>query len=237
MNAFRSRSNRSGGGYFIEFLIIIAGIMVSFLLNEWREDRSLEEKKITLLKEIQTDLKKDSAVLTYSMGFYKKMLQSHDSLLLNRNKKFNEDSLDIYLDYVCSYYPFQPAEKTYLKIHNNNNLVIEKEDSLFEDFLNLHNFLYANYKEWSFIEKNFVLNKMLPYLDENASFHYPPPENKLFDGEVFYELKDQSTFMNYIKSGRLYKFAMIGISEACMAQLNQLNQEISTHLREIENQE
>ena len=66
MNSFRSRSNSSNRfGLFADFVIIIAGIMVSFLLNEWRENRNKEEKKIILLTEIKQDLKADSLYLYF----------------------------------------------------------------------------------------------------------------------------------------------------------------------------
>ncbi len=38
----------------------IAGISVSFFLNEWREKEKEAEKKIRLLHEISTDLRTDS---------------------------------------------------------------------------------------------------------------------------------------------------------------------------------
>mgnify|MGYP001591003432 FL=1 len=66
-------------------------------------------------------------------------------------------------------------------------------------------------EDWLYVEKEFVLNTALPYMDQNAPFIYPSPVNYSFQGEVFYELRKQDEFMNYLKSGRVYKKSMLQI--------------------------
>ena len=92
-------------------------------------------------------------------------------------------------------------------------MTIQRKDSLIWYYLNLHNTVYPGIKEWFYVEKEFVLKTGLSYMDQNAPYIYPSPGNYSFDGKVFYELRKKDEFMNYLKSGRVYKSSMITIYE------------------------
>lgn len=232
--ARRRNSNRGSVSYFLEFVIIIAGIMVSFLLNEWRENNRVAEKKYQLLAELNQDLAGDSAHLAVSIKLYQEMLRSYDSLLAHADAKFEEDSLNFYLDRVTSYYVYQGNKGTYLKINNDPNLVLNKQDSLLETFMVIHDQLYRHLNEWSSIDKRYVLDQLLPYMDLNAPFYYPPPPMMSFQGKVFYELKKDDAFMNLLKSGRTYKSAMVKVLENALNTVSQFKQRVSRKLKAAE---
>ena len=230
--SYSNRRNRGRGAfsYFLEFIIIIAGITVSFFLNEWRAAKKAEEKKISLLQEINNDLAKDSIQLELSIKLYQKLLNSHDSLLENAKSTLNEDSLDVYVDQVASYYPFKETQSTFLKIINDPDLVISKQDTLLELFLVIHNQLYQYTHEWTSNDKSFVLEQLLPYMDMHAPFYYPPPTNKSFQGKVFNALKKDDAFMNLLKSGRSYKSAILQVYGACLSQLKTYKSKVNNRL-------
>jgi len=235
MSAYGRRNRgRRPIGYFAEFLIIIAGITVSFFLNEWRETKKAEQKKINLLHEISSDLKKDSVLLGYAVNIYKRLLVSHDSLLINYEKDINADSLDIYVDHIVSYFPFKETQNTFMKISNDPDLILNKSDTLIERFLLFHNQLYNMSREWTYIEKDFVLKQMIPYMDEHAPFLYPPPPNKSFQGEVFNTLKKEDPFMNLLKSGRSYKSVILQVNQSILAQVVQFKKQLDERLAQVE---
>jgi len=226
-------SNRSRPiSYFAEFFIISAGIMVSFLLNEWRQDSAVQDKKHSLLIEINNDLFKDSLMLESSMNMYKTMFRSHDSLLAHVNDKVEEDSLHGYIDHIISYVPFKETRISYQKILNDPELVIEEGDTLIEGFMVLHNLVYPGVHEWLDVEKSFVLNQLLPYMDEKAPFIYPTPIGRSFDGKVFYELRKESHFLNMLKSGRLYKQYLVQVCSQNLFIVSRLKKRISTYLEQ-----
>lgn len=220
-----------------EFLIICTGIMVSFLLNEWRQRGDLEEKKELLIVEINKDLLKDSLILESTVKYYRDMLRSHDSLLLNLDKELDKDSLNIYVDHLISYIPFKETKVSYFKVLNDPELVLEEEDTLIERFMILRNLVYPSVHEWLEVEKSFVLEQLLPFMDENAPFIYPTPPQRSFDGSVFYDLRKSSHFMNMIKSGRLYKEYIIKICEQTLANLSLFKNQISAYQKEIGREE
>ena len=228
---------RSKFSYFVELIIIIVGIMVSYLLNERRETNKIAEKKIHLISDINKDLYTDSLVLEQSLSFYKLVIKSHDSLLHDRSATFNKDSLNLYLDHFTSYYPFQENKTSYSRTLNDQNLSIEKEDTLLQTFINMHNYIYPNIHEWLGIEKEFILGTVLPYMDTNAPFIYPSPVQKSFDGEVFYTLRKKDAFMNYLKSGRLYKSSVLQVMEGTLNYLKvvktKFNQAVKENAAEI----
>ena len=53
---------KSKSSYFFDLIVIIAGITVSFIVNEWQESNKLEAKKEQLLVNINKDLYADSLV-------------------------------------------------------------------------------------------------------------------------------------------------------------------------------
>lgn len=200
---------KSKWSYFVEFIIIIAGITVSFILNEWRETNKYELKKEHLLVDINKDLYADSLVLNRMIEVYQTMASSHDTLLEYRTGTLELDSLNDYLDHFTSYMPFNATANTYKRINSDPEMTIERKDSLIWYYLNLHNSVYPQIDSWFEVEKSFVLNTALPYMDKNAPFIYPSPVNRSFNGEVFYELRKKDEFMNYLKSGRVYKQSML----------------------------
>jgi hypothetical protein len=202
---------KSKWSYFADFIIIISGITVSFIVNEWRENKKLETKKEQLLVDINKDLYADSLVLQGTINIYKIMARSHDTLLEYRSGTLNPDSLTIFLDHFTSYLPFNATANTYKRINTDSDMTIERKDSLIWYYLNLHNVVYTRMEDWLYVEKEFVLNTALPYMDQNAPFIYPAPVNHSFHGEVFYELRKKDEFMNYLKSGRVYKKSMLQI--------------------------
>ena len=233
MSAYGRRSGRRPIGYFAEFIIIIAGITVSFFLNEWRETKKIDQKKISLLQEISHDLVRDSTLLSFSVDLYENLLASHDSLLTKRKAELNADSLDIYVDHIVSYFPFKETQNTYMKISSDPNLVINKGDTLIERFLLIHNQLYNMSHEWTYIEKDFVLNQLIPYMDQHAPFLYPPPPNKSFKGEVFNTLRKDDPFMNLLKSGRSYKSVILQVNQSILAQVVQFKKQVDERLAKV----
>ena len=119
-----------------------------------------------------------------------------------------------------------PVKNAFNKINNSNEIHLNIEDTLLNRFVQLHNFGYKLLEEWGTIDRNFVLNQALPYMEENAPF-YISPDNPLtpgigysFDGRVFYELRKKDSFMNLLKSGKLYKTAMLQVYQGNYAGVN-----------------
>ena len=228
---------RSKSSYLAEFIIIIAGVTVSFLVNEWRENKKTETKKQHLLVDINNDLHADSLVLESMGQLYQIMANAHDTLLSSRKRQLNPDSLTQYLEHFTSYHPFTETANTYKRINADNELTIERSDSLIWYYLNLHNLVYPRMHEWLFVEKEFVMNTALPYMNRNAPFIYSSPTNRSFDGVVFYELRKKDEFMNYLKSGRVYKQGMLKVTKASLNYVKFIKAKVTAQIKETREEE
>ena len=189
------RSKRSFGSYLIELLIIVVGISISFILNDWRESRIIKEQKNQLVLDIQDDLRADSIFLSKMQLAYSKMLRSHDSLLNHLDDSIPEDSLNIYSEHLTNYYLFNTRTRSFDIISNNEELKINKQDTSIRMFMNMHNYVYKTLNEWLSIEKNFVLNTATPYKIKHSPYIPDKPEEGFYKGMPFMNLERETNLL------------------------------------------
>lgn len=71
------------GKYAIELLILIAGIMISFLLNEWRVSNQQKEEKNRIVTQFINDLKADTLQIQQHSAIIDRVTASCKSLMSN----------------------------------------------------------------------------------------------------------------------------------------------------------
>lgn len=71
------------GKYAIELLILIAGIMISFLLNEWRVSNQQKEEKNRIVNQFIDDLKADTLQIKEHSSIIERVTLSCQSLMVN----------------------------------------------------------------------------------------------------------------------------------------------------------
>tara|TARA_R110002096_G_scaffold83876_9_gene194196 strand:+ start:818 stop:1519 length:702 start_codon:yes stop_codon:yes gene_type:complete len=227
------RFNRNGYnrpvGLFLEFLIILAGITVSFLLNEWRTEKKNKEHKLDLVAEIAKDLKIDSLKLEFSIKTYHLLIRGMDSLTEFESNKSQTDSLTLFLDFFVTYSTFKPQPTSYTKLLSDNELKLNVEDSLIDQFILLHNTTYDLLEEWNQIERMFVLEQALPYLNLNAPY-YPTSGMATFDGKVFLDLRKENAFMNLLNTGKSFKRAVNYFNNKALVEVKALQAKINNKL-------
>ena len=72
--------------YVYEVIAIVVGITLSFMVDEWREERQNWEKEKVILKEIYNERKADSLMLSYNLQIHKNGFASCINLIKNHNK-------------------------------------------------------------------------------------------------------------------------------------------------------
>jgi len=155
--------------------VIIAGIMVSFLLNEWRQERKERSAELRLMADLRDDLRKDSLSIASEIKDMDMVLQSCARLNEHAARPLPADSVLRVLGPPLSYMGFWSQNVSYqaMKSTGSANLLQDKE--LLHDLTELHELRYAMLAEASDIDKRMVLEHMLPLVNQRIILRNASP--------------------------------------------------------------
>ncbi|MEO1050692.1 MAG: hypothetical protein AAFX87_08695 [Bacteroidota bacterium] len=224
MGENRKVPSRKWTEYIVEFVVILFGIMFSFILNEWRLTRNARANEIGILEEIRMDLKVDSTEMAKQMVFFKTAIKAYGQLITadENYSAIPKDTLDLNIDLLVSYKVFPSQQKGYEKLKASDNLSELLKDELVPEIVDLYNSQYTLIKEWTYIDKVFVLETMIPFLNANAPFILPPNQKYLYDSEILKEMKNKDHFKNLVKTGLVYKQTSHGVYQHNIEQLGKV---------------
>ena len=130
----KERKSKKFGYFFAELFILILGISVSFILNEWRVNKQERDQEIDLLKSFKENLITDSTTLHYGV-------RQLDSQVVYAQKEigFNENTLNneviTQVLSLLNYVPFNSNDITYQEMKTLGSSRIIKNDSLLSDII------------------------------------------------------------------------------------------------------
>ncbi len=137
-------SIRKGAGYFIvELIIIVLGITISFLVNEWREQRQKEKLYLDYLASLDNDLKTDSAQIVSDLRSYNE-IQDYAVLLLTFDVSQNKPSPELIeaIEQVVSTVEFLPNKNTFEVLQSTGSFMLFKDKELAKLIVQLYQFEY-----------------------------------------------------------------------------------------------
>ena len=140
MSFFRSIKSYKGTAF--EVIVIVFGVMLSFLLNEIRLDLDDRDEAISTLQQIKTDLETDLYDTNINLPF-EDSIESACKKIINclESKEPYTKSLNSSFGLLNDYTYLLPST-TGLEILNSNGVNYLKNDSLRIKFLYLHNIYY-----------------------------------------------------------------------------------------------
>lgn len=191
--------------YLIEIIVIIIGISLSLLFNNWRE-RIIENKEETkLLESIRENLVSDTIILEQRLKTINVFVDGSQQLLSPNIDTFPSDSLAKFIDFVATYTKFTGTQIGYQELKQSKSSTIIKNRKLLQNIIQHYEQKYDLMSEWNDVDKNFVLNDIIPFLSKNLRYSDRPM--LLFDdSKTTLELLDNDDyFKNMIKSGMVYK--------------------------------
>lgn len=155
------------GRYGIEFLVIVAGIMVSFLLNEWRQERSdrLEERR--LLMDLLDDIRQDSLIMALEVEELGSTLQLGKRLLAHQTNRVHPDSVLAHLLPLMSYTAVPFTQVTYHSMRATRTASLIRDRGLLRDILELHESRYFGLREMFNIDRFQVVERMFPVTERH----------------------------------------------------------------------
>lgn len=191
--------------YLIEILVIIIGISLTLLFNNWREQIIENKAETKLLESIRENLVTDTAMLEIRLSTVNQFIGGSNQLLSPNIDTFPSDSLAKFIDFVATYTKFSGTQIGYQELKQSKSSTIIKNRALLQKIILHYEQKYDLMSEWNDVDKNFVLNDMIPFLSQN--FQYSDKPMFLFDDAetTLQLLKNDDYFKNMIKSGMIYK--------------------------------
>jgi hypothetical protein len=187
----------------IEVLVLVAGITISFALDEWRTERGNRRTERRALELIRDDLVADSAMLATLDRRLAAMVRAHAALLDGPPA----DSIDIYMDLAISYVIFMKTDVAYEQLRQTGDARHLRNRKLFDDVVQAYNNEYTRAGEWDAINRDFVLDRMIPYLDDNAPFVDAGTRDGIALGmaPVYHRLIRTDRFRNLLRTERNFR--------------------------------
>ncbi|MEL6812720.1 MAG: DUF6090 family protein [Bacteroidota bacterium] len=160
------------GRYFIEILIIIIGITISFALNDWEKKRSAQADYQSYLKKLQQDIRIDSLQMTNDMRSYSNKIKGVD-LIFTYHDGFSQDSVALLgqaQNALSNYIEFLPNDNTFQVLSSTGDFKVFTNDSLVSELFQLYRYDYS-FIEMMGREANAErTGELKPYLVENIYF-------------------------------------------------------------------
>jgi hypothetical protein len=178
--------------YILEVLIIFIGISISFLFDEWRENRKDAEMAKKDLHALKANLIQDTLNLTGYIAIGEKLMRCTNKLAYFKTANEIADSLDFYIDNASSYLIFKSNQMAYEEIKQSAHTNLIKNDSLKRAFLSYYTLAVPYCDEWCFVDKNQIMTQVIPEMVN----YFPVVEDK-------YNLISADSKMNALKEKKL----------------------------------
>ena len=111
-----------------EILLVVIGILMALQINNWNENRKVKANEITILKQLNADLKKNLEEIDEVKSIIVLSEEaSKDFLLFLNSNKIETDSMSGWLNQVGRSPIFNNANTTYKNLENSSNRIISND--------------------------------------------------------------------------------------------------------------
>ncbi len=180
-----------------EIVLVMVGILLALQVNNWNENRRMNQKVVEILKEIQLDLKKDITKADDVINYYNRKKEGIKKLL---NNQLTFD--DFKNNPLSSKFIILTAE--HIKLHDNgyrnlminSNIIPDKFKKLLKPLNEIY--VYDKYEIDKFDDKlNDITNDYEQYLIENHHWYNANVISLTISDEMINYLKDSKIYKNY----------------------------------------
>ena len=208
--------------FLVELMVLVLGITASFVLNEWRVAIGERQDERQTLEALRADLAADSSAVAFGIGRISAMIDAYTDLLeATGTGAIEEARVDEAMDLAISYWAFARTDNTYEAMKQTGTSQLIRNKELLAEVIQLYNLVYMRLAEWDEINRHFILERMVPYVDDEAPYVEQGSEGGIATGymPIFLSLKDRDRFKNLIKTNRLFKQAQVTTYEGTLGYL------------------
>ncbi|MEI6412081.1 MAG: hypothetical protein WCR52_22000 [Bacteroidota bacterium] len=155
--------------YILEVVTIFLGISISFLFDEWRENRKDEEIARKNLIFLKSNLVQDTLVLTGMIDIGKAAVYSINKLIYFKQDSEISDSINAHIDKAAGYLDFKSNQMAYEEIKQTGHTSLIKNDTLKRSFLSYYTLVNPYCVEWCGVDKMQTMTQLIPEM----SIYFP----------------------------------------------------------------
>lgn len=217
--------------FLIELVIVVSGISISFAFQDWREATRARSEEHRLLRTIESDLQVDQR---YLKTYLEMLERGHEQLgsLLTKNGLEGKE-LDVAMDQAISYADFKPMTVGWKELEQTGASGLIRDKLILGELIILHGQCYAACAEWGRINRDFVLQRMIPYIDEHGPFVEASFESGVTGGMgvIHQALFEQVQFRNLIRTNRLFRQGQQAVYGVAVEKLEAIQKLLQKALR------
>ncbi len=212
----------------VELFIVVAGITISFAVDEWRRDREDRRVERRIWMAIREDLEADSSYLARRIAQLGQMTRSYDGLL----GAAPPDSIDVYMDRAISYVVFTPTQGAHHELRQMAGSRLIRNRALLAELTRVYTREYVRAAEWDGIGRDFILDRMIPYLDATAPYVDGVVGGETLTGmsAIYGSVAKRDHFRNLIRTNRTFKDAQLSTYQAALKRAIELRASIEREL-------
>ena len=165
MFLIRKLRGRSPRIFFFEVAAIVVGLTISFLIDEWRQERKIQQEEVRILKSINEDLETDRQRAVKKIEFCEIDLFTFEKLIDPKiTSTVSVDTLNVWINTLIRFNGFMLGDHTYKNIDAEMRTTLGNSD-LRKNLQNYYSYIYGLAHDWEDLEKQLAERRRI-YLQE-----------------------------------------------------------------------
>jgi len=180
-----------------EIVLVMIGILLALQVNNWNENRKLQNLESDFLEKIHQEFKNNKAQLEFILAIHKQSLKSSEYILDNyKNPQTPKDSLRKHLKIYKYSYTYNPSKSSIDALVNSGNLSVIKNRDLSNKLIQWDE-MVNDFSEEEIYSRNFLDNFIVPFDLEHFKIFSENPDEQY---DAFFTLtnEDKNVFLNII---------------------------------------
>ena len=204
--------------FLLQLLVVVLGVTISLGLDEWRTRRADARRADELVQRLRADLRTDLGELDGALDRTGQMIAAYRRLLASDAASLPDDSLDRYVDLAVSYTLFLPHDEAYEGMRQTGASALLDGD-VRADVIRLYTRTYGRATEWDEINRQFVLERMIPYFETEAPETDSEAVGATWIGlaDAFRAVQSDPQFRNLLRTNALFKGAQQAVYDSTRA--------------------
>lgn len=233
MHAYGRRKETLGGlRYFIELLVIIVGITISFMQQQWQQNRENRKMTVQMLERIREDLVEDSTAIYTEKDAILRIIEHTDKLLSNPSATDIQDSVPVYLISQLLYASIFKTSIGYKMMEEQGGSAMITNKNLLKSIVRLYNRQYGILDEYHSIDKRFVLKEYMPFFLTHIRYVERFDYSQLTPRELK-ALLNNDHFRNILRANLVLKSTIRHLYAESLSEIRAVHNDLSEELKQL----